>query len=224
MMLKLKKIFPILIAAPHLNRPPPPTLCADEAPTYELSLPKPLGILFEEGERGRGLVVARVLPKGSAAADGTIWPGDTLLAVGRTALAELVFDDAMAAIADAPQTVDLTLGRERGKVAAVRFADGPRAGSLVFARPGAALMPLAERCGFAVEYQCYEGSCGVCDMVLKDGESGGFRPVRFCKARIPKGSAASLMAWEVLRPESAEAQAFYEEMKDKLTRRARRQG
>ena len=55
------------------------------AGVYEVNLPKPLGIVFEEIEAGRGLVVQELVQGGNAAASGAdIQPGDVL--VGMTAV------------------------------------------------------------------------------------------------------------------------------------------
>ena len=201
-----------------------PRLCVapDDSPRFEITLTKPLGIAFEEIEHTGGLEVGEVLAGGSAVKDGTIWPGDLLLAVGQTDVSRLALDEAMAALMDAPETVTLELGRVRGRAAAVRFPDGPLAGKLLFVTPGTDFLSLAKRSRCEVEYQCYEGSCGVCDMVLKDGETEELRPVRFCRARVPQGSQASLMPWEVLRPESDEAQRYYARMEAKMMARRRR--
>ena len=51
---------------------------------YEVSLPKPLGIVFEEIESGRGLYVKELVEGGYAAQSGLIQPGDVL--VGMTAV------------------------------------------------------------------------------------------------------------------------------------------
>merc|ERR1711951_224393 len=48
---------------------------------YELSLMKPLGIAFEEVEPGKGVHVLDCVDGGNALADGTIQPGDVLIAV-----------------------------------------------------------------------------------------------------------------------------------------------
>lgn len=157
-------------------------LCEEPA-NYDVTLQKPLGLAFVERDDGAGLEVGEILPAGSAAADGKIFPLDLLLEVHGRDVSFLSFDDAMAALIDAPENCRLRFGRVRGRMAALRFSDRD---SLVFARPGEALMPIARRARFDVDYQCYEGSCGVCDMVLRDGESGEYKAVRMCKSRIPK--------------------------------------
>jgi len=48
---------------------------------YEVALKKPLGIAFEEVEPGRGVLVTELVEGGSAVEDGTIQPGDILIAV-----------------------------------------------------------------------------------------------------------------------------------------------
>ena len=51
---------------------------------YEVALTKPLGIVFEEIDAGRGLYVQDLVPDGNAARSGKIQPGDVL--VGMTAV------------------------------------------------------------------------------------------------------------------------------------------
>ena len=48
---------------------------------YELAMPRPLGIAFEEREVGRGIVVTECVEGGNAAKSGLIQPGDVLVAV-----------------------------------------------------------------------------------------------------------------------------------------------
>ena len=82
------------------------------------------------------------LSGGSAASDGTVWPGDLLLEVCGRDVSGMDFDNTMALLIDAPERCDLTFGRVRGKTAALRFGpDQP----LVFTQPGEPIMPLAER-------------------------------------------------------------------------------
>lgn len=187
-------------------------MCAVEG--YDLTLSKPLGIVFEEGEHG-GLVVKGLVPGGTAQLDGTIWPGDDLLSVGGCDLRGFDFDSAMAALASAPTRCKLGLGRTRGRAAAVRFDGG---GKLWFAAPGDALRPLAQRARFEVEYSCSKGTCGTCEMFLRDGETDELRPVRMCQATLPMDSSASLMPWEVLHPDSPEAIEYFDSMKERFAR------
>jgi ferredoxin len=188
---------------------------SDDIPSFEARLPKPLGIQFEEMEGG-GLEVGDVLEGGSAIESSIVWKGDVLLAVEGRDCSSFDFDSAMGLLVDAPDEVTLKLGRIRGKVAAVRFPDGPHAGRLIFVQPGDELMGLAAAYGCEIEYDCYAGSCGVCDMFLQDGENGSVRPVRACKARLPKGSRCSLNAIDVLRPDSPQAQEYNARMAEKL--------
>ena len=48
---------------------------------FEVSLPKPLGIAFEEVEAGRGVVVEYLVEDSNAEKCGQIQPGDVLIAV-----------------------------------------------------------------------------------------------------------------------------------------------
>ena len=189
----------------------------DEMPSFEITLRKPLGLALEERDDAvAGLVVTECVAGGSAASDGTIWPGDLLLEVCGRDVSGMDFDNTMTLLIDAPERCDLTFGRVRGKTAALRFGpDQP----LVFTQPGEPIMPLAERAGFKVEYNCMQGSCGSCQAYLVDGENedevAGTRPTRLCTAKVPKGSQASLMPWEVVRPDSPEAKAFDKAQEEK---------
>ena len=137
---------------PRLPRTVNPLLC--DLPIYELTLMKPLGIMFEEGDDGvASLVVKSVLSGGSAETDGSIWPGDVVLSLNGSDVSSLEFDRAMKLLVRAPTACLLRLGRTRGKVAALRRPDG----RLAFATPGDSLMRLANRCGIYVDYDCYEG-------------------------------------------------------------------
>ena len=56
-------------------------------------------------------------------------------------------------------------------------------------------------------------------MFLKDGESNEGKPVRVCRERIPSGTQASLMAWELLSPESEDARIYTMKMQARLASR-----
>jgi len=64
---------------PQIDRDTYPELFKLPDKCYEVILDKPLGIAFEEGEDG-GVVVDYLVEDGNAAKDGTIQPGDVLLA------------------------------------------------------------------------------------------------------------------------------------------------
>ena len=191
------------------------TICASELPSFELTLKKPLGIVFESGHEGEyGISVSEILDNGSAAQDGTIWPGDMLLEVASQNVETAGFDEAMNALMEAPELCELRFGRIRGRSAAVRFQGQS---SPAFAAPGDELALLASRHDFEVQYGCKGGTCGVCEVVLKDTETEELCTVRMCRARVPQGERASLMPWEVLRKESEEALIFYKELEDKYS-------
>ena len=185
----------------------------EELPSFDLTLAKPLGIVFEESDGG-GLFVAELQPGGSAAESATVWPYDLLLAVDGRDCRDADFDSAMGLLIDAPPTLTLTLGRERGRAAALRLPGG-----LVFASPGDELSPILKRCRFEVEYDCLEGSCGICEVFLQDEESDTGRPVRACKKRLPTGKSASLMPLAVLPRDSPEARAYDAAMEERLRKR-----
>ena len=182
----------------------------EDLPSFDLTLAKPLGIVFEESDGG-GLFVAELQPGGSAAESATVWPYDLLLAVDGRDCRDADFDSAMGLLIDAPPTLTLTIGRERGRAAALRLPGG-----LVFASPGDELSPILRRCKYEVEYDCLEGSCGICEVFLQDEESDTGRPVRACKKRLPTGKSASLMPLAVLPRDSPEARAYDAAMEERL--------
>ena len=196
-----------LAGAPR-HRPP---RCEEELPSFEIRLPKPLGIAFEEGDTS-GLVVERVLEGGSAFEDGQIWPGDLLLEVNGVDVSRASFDAAMGLLTEADGSCTLLVGRARGKVAALR---GPN-GRLEFSAPGRLVRESSDKLGIACEFECMRGSCGACEMFLKDWETEELKPVRLCMTKFPKGARASLMPYEVLSPDSEEAQQFNEDMRKKF--------
>jgi hypothetical protein len=189
-------------------------LRACELPSFDLSLPKPLGLQLEEDENGCTRVAA-LLDGGSATADGTIWPGDQILAVDGCDVRAAGFDGAMDALGSSQDECRLTLGSERGRMAAVRFAGSD---VLHFVRPGASLKSLATRHGFEVEYGCSKGACGTCEVMLRDRETDELKPVRMCGARVPSGKSSSLMPIDVLSRDSTAAQAYYRRMEEKYVK------
>jgi hypothetical protein len=69
---------------PEQDRQSYPEIFALPVGVYEVALPKPLGIVFEEIDVGRGLYVKDLVEGGNARDDGTVRPGDVL--VGMTAV------------------------------------------------------------------------------------------------------------------------------------------
>ncbi|KAL1522150.1 hypothetical protein AB1Y20_021795 [Prymnesium parvum] len=201
---------PRLAARPSPPRAAPP-LASAELHRYDLLLTKPLGLLLEQAE-GEGLLVAAVLPGGSACASASVWPEDRLLEVEGRAVRADGLDAALAALRDAPVRCRLTLGRARGAMGALRLRDG----TLAFASPRSELMPLAREHRLPCEFRCTQGTCGSCEMLLRDEESGQVRPVRMCVAKMPSGSSASLMPWEVLTTDSAAAEEYYEGLRRRM--------
>ena len=68
------------------------------------SLPKPMGIVFEENDSNLGgIFVLEVNPDSSAEVDGTIRPGDQLVAVGEKKVSGLQFEDALGAIIESDE-------------------------------------------------------------------------------------------------------------------------
>lgn len=75
----------------------------DEKNYIITSLPKPMGIVFEENDTEFGGIFALEISEGSnAEADGTVRPGDQLVAVGSTKVSGLAFEEALGTIIDSP--------------------------------------------------------------------------------------------------------------------------
>ena len=72
----------------------------DESNYVTAELSKPMGIVFEENDEKYGGIFVLSLSDGSAQQDGTIRPGDELVAVDKKKVAGLAFDDALGAIID----------------------------------------------------------------------------------------------------------------------------
>jgi len=73
----------------------------DEANYVSVSLSKPMGIVFEENdEEFSGIFALSLKEGGIAETDGTIKPGDQLVAVNDKSVTGLEFDDALGAIVD----------------------------------------------------------------------------------------------------------------------------
>jgi len=135
---------------------------------------KPMGLILEEGDGG--VCIARVDPSGNAAGKDLLI-NDVILSVEdeRTATFEAVMD----AIKRRDGEVRLTLGRRRDCVE-VRWPHGVG----VAATPGEDLRPLAELCGWPVQYSCSSGSCAVCEHRRRD-HTGSERYTRVCVGRVP---------------------------------------
>mmetsp|Transcript_7818 Transcript_7818/g.17038 ORF Transcript_7818/g.17038 Transcript_7818/m.17038 type:complete len:219 (-) Transcript_7818:107-763(-) len=88
----------------------------NEANYVTVSLSKPMGIVFEENDEKYGGIFVLSLSDGSAQQEGTIRPGDELVAVGNKKVAGLAFDDALGAIIDSDgETTKLVLFRGSAK-------------------------------------------------------------------------------------------------------------
>ena len=75
----------------------------DEKNYITTSLPKPMGIVFEENDSEFGGIFALEITDGSnAEADGAVRPGDQLVAVGSTKVSGLAFEEALGTIIDSP--------------------------------------------------------------------------------------------------------------------------
>ena len=74
----------------------------DESSYVTMSLPKPMGIVFEENdEEFGGIFVLSLSEGGNAEKDGKIKPGDQLVAVNTNKVAGNKFDDALGVIIEA---------------------------------------------------------------------------------------------------------------------------
>jgi ferredoxin len=181
----------------------PPLLAIEEENEFDITLQKPLGVVFEEAASGRGLLVKKLLGEGSALESTYVWPGDVLMQVGSQRMDGLGFDAAMQCIIDAPEAVDLTFCRPL-TMTALDWPNGKR----TYSRKGEALRPLALRMGYTdIEYECGKGSCGSCELVLHNTGSGSCKSIRMCTAKMP---AADLSPWELLTPDDEVAQEFFD--------------
>lgn len=90
------------------------------------SLTKPMGIVFEENDSEFGGIFVLEITEGSSAeSDGTVRPGDQLVAVGCTKVSGMQFDEALGKIIDSKEAkVDLVFFRGPAK-----FLYGPAGAS-----------------------------------------------------------------------------------------------
>mmetsp|Transcript_13544 Transcript_13544/g.49279 ORF Transcript_13544/g.49279 Transcript_13544/m.49279 type:complete len:235 (-) Transcript_13544:70-774(-) len=84
------------------------------AQQVSLSIPKPLGLVLEEGAQG-AIVVAEIVESGNAAADGSVKVGDRVLQVDGTNTEGSSFDAVMDLLANAQDEVSITLERPAKK-------------------------------------------------------------------------------------------------------------
>ena len=101
---------------------------------------RPLGVILEEREDGRGVEVLDIDPRGNAANEDVL-VGDRVLMVGSENCAEDDFDTVAGRIgASASERVELTLGRRVGTVRII-WPNGVQSGAL----PGEPLQELARK-------------------------------------------------------------------------------
>lgn len=83
------------------------------ASLYEVTLNKPMGIIFEDNDEaaGGGLYVAELADGGAAESLGSIRPGDQLVTVAGTRATALDFDSAMGLLGEASAPVSLMFWR-----------------------------------------------------------------------------------------------------------------
>ena len=76
----------------------------DETNYVTASLPKPMGIVFEENDSEFGGIFVLEISEGSSAeTEGTLRPGDQLVAVGTKKVSGLAFEEALGAIIDSEE-------------------------------------------------------------------------------------------------------------------------
>ena len=142
---------------------------------------RPLGVILEEREDGRGVEVLDFDPSGNAAGEDVL-VGDRVLMVGSENCAEDDFDTVAGRIgSSAGDRVELTLGRRVGTVRII-WPNGAQSGAL----PGEPLQELALKARYPVKYACTSGSCGTCEHRLRT-PGDEIRYTRLCVARVPKG-------------------------------------
>ena len=142
---------------------------------------RPLGVILEEREGGRGVEVLDIDPRGNAAGEDVL-VGDRVLMVGSENVADDDFDTVAGRIgASASERVELTLGRRVGTVRII-WPNGVQSGAL----PGEPLRELARKARYPVKYACSSGSCGACEHRLRT-PGDEVRYTRICVARVPKG-------------------------------------
>lgn len=142
---------------------------------------RPLGVILEEREDGRGVEVLDIDPSGNAAGEDVL-VGDRVLMVDAAQCADEGFDAVAGRIgSSAGDRVELTLGRRVGTVRII-WPNGVQSGAL----PGEPLQELATKARYPVKYACTSGSCGTCEHRLRT-PSDDIRYTRLCVARVPKG-------------------------------------
>ena len=142
---------------------------------------RPLGVILEEREDGRGVEVLDIDPSGNAAGEDVL-VGDRVLMVDAEQCGDEGFDTVADRIgASAGDRVELTLGRRIGTVRII-WPNGAQSGAL----PGEPLQELAQKARYPVKYACTSGSCGTCEHRLRT-PGDDIRYTRICVARVPKG-------------------------------------
>ena len=142
---------------------------------------RPLGVILEEREGGRGVEVLDIDPSGNAAGEDVL-VGDRVLMVDAAQCADEGFDAVAGRIgSSAVDRVELTLGRRVGTVRII-WPNGVQSGAL----PGEPLQELARKARYPVKYACTSGSCGACEHRLRT-PGDEIRYTRICVARVPKG-------------------------------------
>jgi len=156
----------------------------------DISLTKPMGITFEENDPSYGgIYIESIDPTGAAAADGTLRPGDQLVAVGGEDVAGKSFEEAMDELLFAPAD-GVGLRIFRGSAAQlwanldVRVTFDPSSGpaTTVAARPYQSLEEVAKAAGVPISFSCKRGDCYQCQVFVEG------KKVKACQIVVPPGS------------------------------------
>ena len=165
----------------------PPRGCDVGDDCVTITLGTPLGIVFEELDAGEpGLLVSELREGGSAERSGQVWPRDQLLHIDGCEVRNESFDSIMEVLRSAEQ-VTLSFARS-ARSGRVSFPNGRTAVGIA----GDPLEALALQCGQDVRYSCRGGTCGSCEMLLRDA-TGAVRPIRMCNAKLRTGESEVLM-------------------------------
>lgn len=173
----------------------PPRCCAEGPESITVTLSSPLGIVFEELNAGEpGLMVSELLESGSARQSGEVWRFDQLVSIDSRNVSAESFENVMGTLRSVEQ-VTLSFARS-ARAGRVSFPNGRAA----VGTAGEPLETLALECSQDVRYSCRSGTCGSCEMLLRDA-NGAVRPVRMCTAKLRRGES------EVLMPEHSDEEA-----------------
>lgn len=181
-----------------------------EPAEYEVTLEKPYGLLWEEINKGAadGVKVSKLVPSGTAYKLGYPWVGDRLLECNGVDCRRMVMKDAVKLLLLSGNKINLKMLRD-GSMTCVTFPDGSRS----WMSPGTTLEQVQMQTPYrGVNYECMSGTCAVCEMALRQGETGGIKTVRMCVSKLPR-SPPDAPGFYILPPDDPEVQAYYNKMK-----------